>query len=120
MFSRSGETLSASIAAAALSSRSIRLVRMARCSSSSVGTARLLFCQSEKRTGMLRLAEQHVERRHVVVPFDQRRHRTEPCERLPVQRPDLRNYARAMIIDTQGTAVVKRPHAVAGKMDLPN
>src|SRR6266851_5742847 len=98
MLSRSAGTFSASIAAAAPSSRSIRLARIARCSSSSVGIACLLFGPREQRAGKVRLAEQHVEGRHVVVPFDQRRNRTEPRERFPVQRPYFGNDPRAVIV----------------------
>src|SRR5215467_732744 len=120
MFSRSGGTFSASIAAAAPSSRSTRLARMARCNSSNVGTARLPLSQCQKRTGMVGLAEQYVERRHVGVPFDQGRNRTEPAERFPIQCPYLRDDPRAVIVDAQGAAVVERSHAVAGEMDFPD
>src|SRR5262249_4376067 len=120
MFSRSVGTFSASIAAAAPSSRSTRLARMAGFNSSNVGNPHLPPSQCQKRSGMVRLAEQHVERRHVGVPFDQGRNRTEPAERFAIQRPYLRDDPRAVIVDAQSAAVVERSHAVAGEMDFPD
>src|SRR5215467_6212689 len=109
MFSRSEGTFSASIAAAAPSSRSTRLARMARCNSSSVGISRLRRVgQCQKRTGMVRLTEQHIERRHVGVPLDQSWHRTEAFERFSVQCPYFRDNPRAVIVDAQGAAVAER------------
>src|SRR5713101_8287495 len=120
MFNLSAGTFSASIAAAGPSLRSTRLARMARCNSSSVGTACLLFGRCQKRAGMVGLAEQHVEGRHVGVPLDQGWNRTEPCERFPIQRPYLGDDVRAVIVDAQGAAAGKRPHTVAGEMDFPD
>src|SRR5712671_5085627 len=120
MLNLSAGTFSASIAAAGSSLRSSRLARMARCNSSSVGTARLLFGRCQKRAGVVGLAEQYVEGRHVGVPLDQGWNRTEPCERFPVQRPYLGDDVRAMIVDAQRAAVGERSHAVAGEMDFPN
>src|SRR5579883_2524964 len=119
MFNLSAGTLSASIAAAGPSLRSRRLARMARCSSSSVGTVRLLSGRRQKRTGAVGLAQQHVEGRHVGVPLDQCWHRTEPCERFPVERPYFGDDMRAVIVDAQAAAVRERPHAVTGEVDLP-
>src|SRR6516164_11560994 len=104
MFNRSAGTFAASIATAAPSSRSTRLARMARCTSSSVGTADLLFGLREERAGMVRLAGQHIEGRHVGVPFDQRRDRTEPCERVPIECPYVGNDPRGVVVDAQGAA----------------
>src|SRR5258707_12854530 len=109
MFNRSAGTFSASIAAAGPSLRSTRLARMARCNSSSVGTACLLCGRREKRAGVVGLAKQHIEGRHVGVPLDQGWDRTEPCERLAVQRPDLVDDGRPVIVDTQGAAVREQP-----------
>src|SRR5712671_5944421 len=113
MFNLSAGTFSASIAAAGPSLRSTRLARMARCTSSSVGTACLLFGLREQCAGMVGLAEQHVEGRHVGVPLDQGWSWTEPCERFPVQRPYLGDDVRAVIVDTQGAAAGKWSHTVA-------
>src|SRR5229473_2171441 len=120
MFNLSAGTFCASIAAAGSSLRSTRLARMARCNSSSVGTACLLCSRREKSAGVVGLAEQHIESRHVGIPLDQGWDRTEPCERLAVQRPDLGDDVRAVIVDTQGAAVRERPHAVTGKVDFPD
>src|SRR6266849_74618 len=120
MFNLSAGTFSASIAAAGPSLRSTRLARMARCNSSSVGTACLLSGRREKRTSVGGLAEQHIEGRHVGVPLDQGWNRTEPCERLAVQRPHLGDDVRAVIVDTQGAAIGERPHTVTCKVDFPD
>src|SRR5258708_2770594 len=98
---RSWATSSASSADTASSSCRTRLRRMAYCSSSSVGMRGLVVCAGNEAIGTSRLLEENVERRHVVVPLDQGRERTEPGQRVPVERPHLLDDARAVIVDAQ-------------------
>src|SRR6266511_4612144 len=72
----------------------------------------------EQRLGMSRLVEQHFEWRHVVVPLDQRRTRTEPGERFLVERPHVGGNARAVIIDSQRESILELMHRVASQMNL--
>jgi hypothetical protein len=46
-----------------------------------------------------RFVQQGVERRDVGIPFDQRRHRAETRQRGPVQIPDGRRDAGAVMVD---------------------
>src|SRR3989442_1540216 len=108
------------LAAASASSRPTMLRRTACCNSSSVGAEVFMFGSVEQDTGMRRFIEQHLERRDVGVPFDQRRHWPEARERLRVERPNCRRDARAVIVDAQRVPVAKFLYRVAGKMDLAN
>ena len=61
--------------------RAIRC-RISVCTSSSVGTAGLIDCDRYQRIGLACFTDQHLERRHISVPFDQGWHRTETAQRL--------------------------------------
>src|SRR6266852_8306652 len=86
-----------------------RLARIAHWSSSSEGAAGSIFLLFDQHGSMRRLLEQHRHRRHVGVPFDERRHRAEARERLGVERPHFRRDARAVIVDEQRSGVVDPP-----------
>src|SRR6184192_660583 len=72
----------------------------------------------EMNRRLCRLGEQHLERRYVGVPFDERGDGAEAFERLGIERPNGRRHARAMVVDAQHLAVVELTHRVPGKMDL--
>src|SRR6266568_3847745 len=101
--SRSAGLMPASTTCAEIprSSWTTRLARIARWSSSSEGAAVSTFRLVDQRGGMSRLLEQHRHGRHVGVPFDERRHRTEARERLGIECPHLRRDARAVIVDAK-------------------
>src|SRR5947209_623748 len=118
--SRSAGLMPASTTCAEIprSSWTTRLARSARWSSSSEGAAVSTFRLVDQRGGMSRLLEQHHHRRHVGVPFDQRRHWAEKRERLGVKRPHVRRDARAVIVDAEQPSALELSHGMAGKMDL--
>src|SRR5712692_3195173 len=95
-----------------------RLVRMARWSSSSEGEGAFTLCFLKHGLGARRLVHKHFERRHVGIPFDERRHRAETRERFCVERPDLRRDARAVIVDAEHPSAVEPPLGVPRNMDL--
>src|SRR5579859_1538548 len=98
MLSRSaGTSASSSSAEAAVAVLSSKWLRIAVCSSSSVGTAGLVACSKNKSVGVMSLPYQHVERRHVGVPFDQGRDWAEEPQRFSVERPHLIDHARTMV-----------------------
>src|SRR5919201_5482502 len=79
-------------------------------SASSASIAALNACCSSRNASMgelrvhdfLRLRgflEQYCERRHIGVPFDERRHAPEERHRLRVERPDFGRDTRAVIVD---------------------
>src|SRR6516225_2601369 len=121
MLSRSaGTSASSSNAAAAIVVSSSKWRRIAVCSSSSVGTAGLVACSKNQSVGVMSLSYQHVERRHVGVPFDQGRDRAEAAQRFRVERPHVIDHARAVIVNPQRASVRKFAEAVAGEMNLPD
>src|SRR5260221_573953 len=63
-------------------------------------------------------ADQDVERRNSVVPFNQGRYRSEARDRLAVERPDSRIDGGAVIIDANADPFPQRSEGVAGEMDL--
>src|SRR5260221_1075801 len=65
--------------------------------------------------GAARLVEQHLERGHLAVPFDQRRDRTESPERGGMKLPDRFGDPGAMIVDQDGDLLNA---VMAGEMDL--
>src|SRR6516162_7399252 len=73
--------------------------------SSSVGTAHPVACGVDQCIGVAGFFEQNVERRNVVVPFDQGWHWTEPPQRRLVERPHLADDARSVVVDPQTTAI---------------
>src|SRR6185437_14025378 len=97
---------------------STMLARMARCNSSSVGMRSLMFDGSDQICSSSRFIKQRFERRDIVVPFDQSRNRPESRERFPIERPHLRNYAGAMVVDAQRSAIGKLADGVTGKMNF--
>src|SRR5216684_7476131 len=105
-------------APALASSRATTLRSTARWSSSSDGAGAFTFDLLEHGGGTRRLVDQHFERRHVGVPFDEGRHRAEARERRRVERPDLGRDARTVIVDAKRAAVFELPRGVSGEMDL--
>src|SRR5262245_39174674 len=86
--------------------------------SSSVGIGDLLPGTVEQRRGACGLVNEDGEGRQVGVPFDQSGKRAKSRQRLGVKFPDLRDDARAVIIDAQRATALELPNAVAGEMDL--
>src|SRR6187397_1298965 len=117
MSRRSAETSGARDSVTARSPAN-RLARMARCHSRSVCMRGLASCNLNEPIGTTRLIDERLQWRNVVVPFDQGWDRPEQRERLLVQRPDFRDDARAVIVDTQGLAIAELPHRVPGKVDF--
>src|SRR5712692_670723 len=105
-------------APASVSSRAMTLRRTARWSSSSDGAGAFTLYLLEHGGSTRRFVDQHVERRHIGVPFDEGRHRAEARERRRVERPDLGRDARTVIVDAKRAAVFELPRAVSGEMDL--
>src|SRR5207244_4139570 len=97
----------------------MRLRRIARCISSSVGTGAPFFAGNERGRSACFL-KQNVERRHVIVPFDQRRDRAESCDGLPVKRPDLLADPGTVIVNPERAAVREASNAVTGEVDFPD
>src|SRR5574337_910519 len=64
------------------------------------------------------LAEEHVEWRHVRVPLDQRRPRTETRESLSVERPHGFANPRAVIVDAKRSTVREPVYRVACEVKL--
>src|SRR6516164_1695015 len=121
MLSRSaGTRVSLSTPEAAFVASSSKWSRIAVCSSSSVGTAGLVACSKNQSVGMTGFAHQDIERRHVVIPFNQGRERAEASQRFSVKRPHLIDHARTMVIDPQGISIGKFADAVASEMNLPD
>src|SRR6516162_17819 len=119
MLSRSaGTSASSSNAAAAIVVSSSKWRRIAVCRSSSVGTADLVARSKNQSVGVMSLSYQHVERRHVGVPFDQGRDWAEAAQRFRIERPNVIDHARAMIVDPQCASIRKFADAVAGEMNL--
>src|SRR5216117_1296134 len=87
----------------------------ARCSSSKAGMLALLAHETLR---LRRFVEQHRERRHVGVPFDERRHAPEECQRLGVKRPHLLRNARAVVVDADRAPVLEFAHLVTREVDL--
>src|SRR5215813_7936503 len=75
--------------------------RMAVWISSSIGTTDPIASNVDQRVRVARFIDQNIERRHVLVPFDQGRHRPEPAQTFLVERPHLVDHARAVIVNTQ-------------------
>src|SRR6516165_5777982 len=118
MLTRSaGISTSASSAAATGLESSSNPARIADWNSRSDSTAKLVF-SVDQGVGMARLRQQHLKRRYIVVPFDQRRDRTEAAQRFRVERPHLVGHARGVIVDPQAAAVGELAHAMAGEVDL--
>src|SRR5437868_8612519 len=106
MLTRSaGTKASAIIAAAAGSPSSSRRRRTACWTSSSVSTVVLIICGRDQCVGVAGFADQHIERRHIGVPLDQGGYRAEPAQRFGVQRPNIVDDTRTVIVDPQGAAV---------------
>src|SRR5712692_7271081 len=103
---------------ASASSSATMLRRIARWSSSSDGAGVFTIDFLERGGSTRRLVDQHFERRHSGVPFDEGRHRAEAPERGRVERPDLGHDARTVIVDAKRTAIFELPDGVAGEMDL--
>src|SRR3989449_11744204 len=87
----------------------------ARCSSSKAGMRALLAHEALR---LRRFVEQHRERRHVGVPFDERRHAAENGERLGIERPPLARDARAVVVDADRASVLELAHLVTREVDL--
>src|SRR2546430_8388858 len=87
----------------------------ARCRSSKAGMPALL---SHDALRLRRFVEQHRERRHVGVPFNERRHAAEECQRLGVKRPHLPRNARAMVVDADRAPALEIAHLVTREVDL--
>src|SRR5579875_1414436 len=103
---------------AILSSPSTRLWKTARWSSSKLGIGGRLPGAVKEPRGALGLIEQDLEFRQIGIPFDQARDRAEPRQRLGVERPDLGNDARAVVVDTQPQTPSDLWHAGPREMDL--
>src|SRR5215469_11192083 len=100
MLSRSaGASASPRVAATVASSSPTKSRRMALWISISVDTTDPIACDVDQLVCMARFFHQHTERRHVLVPFNQGRHRAKPAQRFLVERPHLADYTRAMIIN---------------------
>src|SRR5687768_945282 len=69
----------------------------------------------EQLVRALRFLDERRERRDVRIPFDERRHRTEPRERGGIQLPDFRADARSVVVD-EHVAIA----SMAREMDLLN
>src|SRR5437667_9454575 len=87
----------------------------ARCSSSKAGMLALLAHETLR---LRRFVEQHRERRHAGVPFDERRHAAEECQRLSVKRPHLMRNARAVVVDADRAPVLDFAHQVTREAEL--
>src|SRR2546422_2946578 len=87
----------------------------ARCSSSSPGNGAL---PSQDALSTRGLVQKNAERRHIRVPLDERRPRTEEGHRLGVKRPHLGCDARAVIVDADRAAVFELAQPVSGEMEL--
>src|ERR1700737_3563068 len=118
MSSRSWLTCAASIAETASFSRCTRLLCIAFCNSSSVGMAGFLDGVGNDSTGVAGLLEQSLQRRHLIVPFDQRWNGSEARQRRFIQRPDLVADRGTVVVDTQRAAVGEFSDAVPGEMNL--
>src|SRR5262249_17621036 len=75
-----------------------------RCSSSSAGMLKLRIHDFLR---LARFFEQHAKGRHIGIPLDQGRDPPEKpqCERI--ERPHVRAYARAVIVDANGAPVLE-------------
>src|SRR2546428_13474102 len=91
---------------ASSSSRNIEAAN-ARCRSSKAGMRALLAHDALR---LRRFVEQQRERWHVGVPFDERRHADEECQRLGVKRPHLPRNARAVVVDADQAPVLEVAH----------
>src|SRR5215470_3166445 len=100
--------------AAIESSPATRLRSTARWISSSVGMASLI----QEPCCTPRLVQEHRELWQVGIPFDQRRNRSEPGERLGVECPDFGDDAGTVIVDPQNPTIVQVPDRVPRKMDF--
>src|SRR5207247_7666320 len=87
----------------------------ARCSSSKAGMLALLAHETLR---LRRFLEQHRERRHVGVPFDERRHAAEECQRLGVNRPHLLRTARAVAADADRAPALEVANRVTPEVEL--
>src|SRR5438477_2585323 len=101
MSRRSAGTCAASIAVAAALSRRTTLCRIAACISRSVDMGLPFLDALNDRSRAIGFADQHVKRRHLVVPLDQCGPRAEPADRLAIQRPYLLADSRCMVIDAE-------------------
>src|SRR5262249_58889897 len=113
MLSRSaGASASPRMSATVVSLLSSKPRRIAVWISSSVGTADPIACGVNQRVGMARFFDQHIERRHVLVPLDQSWHLAEPAQRFLVERPHFADYARGVVVDPQSAAISELARAV--------
>src|SRR5260370_20959009 len=104
--------------AAGASSPAMTLRPTARWISSSVGIGEFLPGAVEQHRGARRLVDEDGKGRQVGVPLDQSGNRAKSRKRLGVERPDLGDDARAVIVDAQHAAAFELPNAVAGEVDL--
>src|SRR5712671_4729271 len=101
-----------------LSRCSIRLLRIARWTSSNLGASMGLTGVPHDLRRTRGLFRQDWHRGHIGVPFDERRHRAEPGERIGVECPDFRCDAGPVVIDAQGLAVGELTKRMASEVDL--
>src|SRR5260370_37272618 len=93
--------------AAGASSPSMMLRPTARWISSSVGIGDLLPGAVEQRSGARGLLDEDRKGRQDGVPLDQSANRAKSRQRLGVKFPDLRDDARAVIVDAQRAAALE-------------
>src|SRR5574340_785578 len=77
-----------------------------------------LFRGVEMNGRLRRFTEQHLERRYLGIPLDQRRHGAEAIESLGVQGPHDRQDTRAVVVDAQHAPIIEFTHGVPSEMDL--
>src|SRR5215471_9695437 len=107
-----GGSPSASTWRAARASSPAMMLRPTACwISSSVGIGDLLPGAVEEHRGARGLVHENCEGWQVGVPFDQSGNRAKARQRLGVEFPDLRDDARAVIIDAQRATALELPHA---------
>src|SRR5712691_2648957 len=104
--------------AATEASRARTLWATAFWTSRSRGMGSLPLRPSKNGGRLVRFADENLQRRNSVVPFDQGRDRSEARDRLAVERPYGRIDGGAVIVDANADPFRQRSEGVAGEMDL--
>lgn len=68
--------------------------------------------------GLFSFRQQHAERRQLIVPFDQRRHRADACQYLFVELPHGVIDGRTVVIDQQAVAQAVSVFGETGQMNF--